>query len=166
MEEWKPVPDWPYEVSNLGRIRRTKKSRTSRKGKILRPSALPSGHLTTTFNDHPRKKTARVHRVVCEVWHGPPPSPKHEAAHLNGDPTDNRPENLAWVTHRENEHHKILHGTANITPVDVQDAILKRLRDLKDQNGGRAPHKSLQRLAAEFNVPYHVVQRLSQVLRN
>lgn len=166
MEEWRPLPDWPYEVSNLGRIRRAKSGRTTRKNRVLRPSATKSGHLTTTLNDHPRKRTARINRIVCEVWHGPPPTPQHEAAHLNGDPMDNRPENLAWTTHRENEHHKTLHGTANITPIAVQEAIVARLQTLKGQNGGRAPHRSLHQLSTEFEVPYHVVSRLSYLIRS
>ncbi len=51
-----------------------------------------------------------VHRLVCEAFHGPAPSPAHEVRHLNGDPLDNRALNLAWGTHRENMADMVLHG--------------------------------------------------------
>jgi len=46
---------------------------------------------------------ARVHRLVCEAFHGLPPTTKHQASHLNGIKTDNRPKNLAWATPSENK---------------------------------------------------------------
>lgn len=56
---------------------------------------------------------ARVHRLVCAAFHGPAPSSDHEAAHLNGDPMDNRASNLAWKTKTGNEEDKIDHETGN-----------------------------------------------------
>jgi hypothetical protein len=46
-------------------------------------------------------KTERVSVLVCTAFHGPKPTPKHEARHLNGVSTDDRPENLAWGTHKQ-----------------------------------------------------------------
>ncbi|WP_190329522.1 HNH endonuclease [Streptomyces venezuelae] len=53
----------------------------------------------------------RLNRLICEAFHGAPPSPLHQAAHLNGVRTDNRADNLAWKTQRENEEDKDQHGT-------------------------------------------------------
>ena len=48
-----------------------------------------------------------VSRVVCEEAHGPPPSPKHQAAHatLSGCFGDLcvAPHHLRWATNRENQ---------------------------------------------------------------
>lgn len=54
-----------------------------------------------------------VHRVSCEISHGPPPSPSHEAAHLcgNGHKGCVNPKHLAWKTRAENEMDKCIHGT-------------------------------------------------------
>lgn len=49
-----------------------------------------------------KQKMIGVHRLVCDAFHGAPPSPKHQPDHINGDPSDNRPINLEWVTPMEN----------------------------------------------------------------
>lgn len=56
----------------------------------------------------------RVTRVVCELAHGPAPSPDHEAAHAcgNGDLVCVTKRHLRWATHPENCSDKVLHGTA------------------------------------------------------
>ena len=46
-------------------------------------------------------KTMKVHRLVCEAFNGNP-QPNQVCMHLNEDASDNRPENLAWGTQREN----------------------------------------------------------------
>ena len=60
-----------------------------------------------------RGVNCKVHRLVCMTFHGAPPSRLHIVAHLNGDSLDNRAENLAWKSQRENEADKLLHGTSN-----------------------------------------------------
>lgn len=54
-----------------------------------------------------------VTRVVCEEVYGPPPTPKHEAAHScgNGRGGCANWKHLRWATRAENESDKILHGT-------------------------------------------------------
>lgn len=58
-------------------------------------------------------KHIRAHRYICELVHGAPPTPEHEAAHScgNGDDGCIAPGHLDWKTHAENEADKLVHGT-------------------------------------------------------
>jgi hypothetical protein len=57
-----------------------------------------------------------VHRWVCKIVNGPPPTPEHEAAHScgNGHLACCSPRHLRWATKAENESDKLRHGTAPI----------------------------------------------------
>lgn len=48
-----------------------------------------------------RGRTYKAHRLVCEAFNGQPPEGA-VCMHLNEDASDNRPENLAWGTQKEN----------------------------------------------------------------
>ncbi len=112
-----------YEVSDCGQIRNVLT------GKLLRLSL----NINTKRNDRrfcvnvgegKRSVTGNrtrlhynVHVLVCWAFHGPPPSPLHEVAHNNGDPRDNRVDNLRWSTHADNIADKHIHGTYNPPPV-------------------------------------------------
>ena len=56
------------------------------------------------WGNYPGKKTESVHRLVAMAFNGPIPA-KLEVNHKNGVKHDNRPENLEYVTHRENMLH-------------------------------------------------------------
>ncbi|MFI0243783.1 HNH endonuclease signature motif containing protein [Streptomyces californicus] len=115
LPEIRPVPDEPglWVTSD---------------GRVLREAKLYSGasrYLKVTLNGRCRS----VHRTVCEAFHGPPPTALHQVAHGNGDPHDNRAENLRWATARENYADQVVHGTSgqgerhystNLTEDDVR----------------------------------------------
>lgn len=44
----------------------------------------------------------KVHRLICEAFHGAAPDGCEVVLHLNEDALDNRPENLRWGTQKEN----------------------------------------------------------------
>lgn len=112
-EVWKPVPSLPGLMA-------------SSEGRILLPprhSPLPNGGYRTHVPKPTRGKELRskpgarhvyrgwhsrdlgnikIHRAVCEAFHGPPPFPKAVVLHLDEDALNNRPENLRWGTQREN----------------------------------------------------------------
>ena len=54
-----------------------------------------------------------AYRLVCEMAHGEPPTPAHQAAHSCGRGRDGcvNPNHLRWATRAENERDKIVHGT-------------------------------------------------------
>jgi hypothetical protein len=114
---WLPAPKCPnYEISSDGRIRsidRTVKYKNGGERKFPsreRKTFLVKGYPHLTIRVDGKKRNFYVHLLVCEAFHGPRPSPMHEARHLNGDPTDNRAENLSWGTKSENAQDGIRHG--------------------------------------------------------
>ena len=60
-------------------------------------------------------KPAWVHRLVCQEIHGPPPTPKHQAAHSCGKGHEGcvTPAHISWKSQKENESDKLIHGTHN-----------------------------------------------------
>jgi hypothetical protein len=58
-----------------------------------------------------QRKAYRVNRVVALTFLGEPPFQGAIVRHLNGVPTDDRVENLAWGTHSENQMDRFTHGT-------------------------------------------------------
>lgn len=54
-----------------------------------------------------------AHRLMCEMAHGPQPSPDHEAAHScgNGKHGCVNPRHLSWATRNRNQRDRADHGT-------------------------------------------------------
>jgi hypothetical protein len=52
----------------------------------------------------------RRHVLVCEAFHGPRPFPRAEVRHLDGDPSNDAPGNLAWGTRVDNCADTAAHG--------------------------------------------------------
>ena len=68
------------------------------------------GYLRVSLNvGDGRWRAFTVHSLVALAFIGPRPEGQH-VGHLNGDHLDNRPENLSYVTPKENEAHKLSHG--------------------------------------------------------
>lgn len=47
-------------------------------------------------------KNYKVHRLICEAFHGPAPEGKNVVIHIDENALNNRPENLRWGTQKEN----------------------------------------------------------------
>ena len=44
----------------------------------------------------------KIHRLVCEAFHGAPPFEKAVVIHIDENSHNNKPENLKWGTQKEN----------------------------------------------------------------
>lgn len=96
-------------------------------------------------------KYALVHRLIATAWISEPPFEAAEVNHKNGDKTDNRIENLEWLSRKENERHawRVLgkntrgsrHRLAKLTEEDVAE-----MREL------RAKGWTLERLSERYDI--------------
>lgn len=101
-EEWRAIALCPtYEVSDLGRIRRT------HTGRVLRTwICVTTGYQQIMLAD--RKKHS-VHRLVALAFI-PDIEGKPWVNHKNGDRADARASNLEWVTPSENQLDRYARG--------------------------------------------------------
>jgi len=93
-------------------------------------------------------KVKYPHRIVCELAHGPAPSPRHEAAHSCGKGHEGcvNPRHLRWATPKENNADKVNHGTtlrgersarAKLSAADVRQIRAQRGRETQQSLGNR-----------------------------
>ena len=99
---WKPVVGYEglYSVSNDGQVKSTIN------GKILK-LVDSHGYKFVNLSKHGKTKSTAVHRLVCTAFNGLPESDDMQVDHLNMLRSDNRPENLEWVTPKENQRRKV-----------------------------------------------------------
>lgn len=115
-EEWKDVIGYEgrYLVSNYGRIKslditlhKCNGRSELRKGRIVKLNLSIHGYPQYLFsNGTSKRKLMRIHRVVAEAFI-PNPDNKPCIDHINTIKTDNRVENLRWVTRSENNRNPI-----------------------------------------------------------
>ena len=113
-ELWKDIKgsEGIYQVSSFGRIRSLDRIRIDQrtgkrahiKGKIIKTVPGTTGYLIFSLHRNYRQTSARVHRIVAETFIEKSLY-KYAVNHINGIKTDNRVENLEWVTKSENELH-------------------------------------------------------------
>jgi hypothetical protein len=97
--DWRPIPSSRYFACADGRI-------MGPHGHILKPT-LCRGYLRVCIHG----KARPINRLICEAFHGAPPTPEHEAAHWDGIRTNNHEPNVRWATPAENAADRIRHGT-------------------------------------------------------
>lgn len=99
-EEWKPIPGFTnYFVSNLGRVLSFAQS----KPKYLK-QLESKGYRHVVVCNHGATHRVQVHRLVANAFCPKVPG-KEYVNHINGIKSDNRAENLEWVTAKENIAH-------------------------------------------------------------
>lgn len=114
-EEWRTLPGYEgiYEVSSLGNVRslpRVDKRGRRVRARLLSQWAHPSGHKYVKLSKDGAYRSGKVHRLVLLAFTGPAPD-KHEALHRDGNPGNNRIDNLSWGTRSENLYDRVRHGT-------------------------------------------------------
>lgn len=110
---WAPVKGFHnfYEVSNHGQVRsldRTIKSAIGQirqvKGRVLIPKYNGVGYHFVTLSKDGKAQNYYLHRLVAMAFL-PNANSKGYVNHIDGDPINNKVDNLEWVNHSENVKH-------------------------------------------------------------
>jgi hypothetical protein len=113
-EIWRDINGYEglYQVSNLGRIKRFNKDKRCNIYKILKAKINNLRHNSSSIGlcKNGKHKYLSIHRLVLETFVGPR-SFGMECRHLDGNPKNNKLENLKWGTPKENLQDKIKHET-------------------------------------------------------
>lgn len=111
-ERWRPIYGYEglYEVSDWGRIKSLPRNTT--RGGIMKLSVGQHGVLVVNLTKDGIQRVHLVHHLVLVAFDRPCPDGL-EGCHGDGNPANNRRENLRWDTHEANMQDMIRHGTAH-----------------------------------------------------
>lgn len=173
LERWKTIPGFEtYQVSNQGRVRskdryvvvsgcrRTPKGfKIFRKGSILKPWDLKHSKSHLQGLDAKCYKQVSlgsrfrqsVHVIVLQAFIGPCPEGM-ECRHLDGNPSNNRLENLCWGTRKENAGDRKRHGTFRVLRGEECQQKLKETDVLSIRKRYAALEATQNKLAEEYGV--------------
>jgi hypothetical protein len=124
MEKWKKVPGYEYEASTDGGIRACKtgcilRQHVQKKVNGRKSPYVGAGYYRVELGYGAGGKKFNVHRLVLEAFVGPRP-PGKQCRHINGDSLDNRLENLAWGTSKEDRDDRLrTRPDYYLTPADI-----------------------------------------------
>lgn len=106
--EFQKIPDFPQCLADKsGNIYRTYNNGQLRK---LSQRLDKDGYFIIRLKRGNRKVCLKAHRLICGAFHGLCP-PNMMIRHLDGNRTNNIPDNLYWGTAQDNSDDKKLHGT-------------------------------------------------------
>lgn len=150
-EIWKDVVDHPqYMVSNIGRVY------SKRSNKLLKLGRADYLLFIVSVNNN--RKTLNVHREVAKAFLGPYPNGM-EVAHLDGNPHNNDVNNLKYVTAKENQSHRKIHGTDSAKTKNGRAVLTES--QVKNIRSKYKPFKyGAPQLAKEFGIGESQVYRI------
>jgi len=143
-EEWRQSHTWPWLfASSLGRIASIGKNRKHRPT-VSRcgGAAKRDGYVVVrTHKTGGKSHFQRRHTIVADTWLGPRPKGM-VLRHLDGTTTNDRPDNLAWGTHRQNSLDRFAHGTI-VAAID-RATLIGLLLTMRQGETDRAAGKRLK----------------------
>ncbi len=105
IEFWRDVIGYEglYQISDLGRVKSLNYSRTGKEN-IMKPQDNGNGYKFVRLSKNGENpKPVYIHRLVAENWiDNPLPDVFTEINHIDENRSNNRVENLEWISHIDN----------------------------------------------------------------
>jgi hypothetical protein len=163
MEVWKEISgsDGNYLVSNLGRVKSNSRTVRTYYGnritneRIRKPQNHNNGYLFVALPKPIGQKL--IHRLVANEFLTNEHK-KEFVNHINGIKTDNRVDNLEWVTRIENEKHAFDTGLKKSYGEYSNSSKLKNWQVFYIKNCGKSIDSKI--LAQKFKVNRATIQRI------
>ena len=155
-EIWRDIIgyDGDYQVSNFARVKSFKKGKIQ----IRKVEVDLNGYVRCGLHKSGETKHPFLHVLVAQAFI-PNPEGKTQVNHINGIKTDNRVENLEWVTPSENINHAFEkglskrgceHGRAKFTA--------EQIREIRRDCVPGDPELGFKPFARKFNVTPKIIR--------
>ena len=120
---------------------------------LKRLKGMPNsgGYRAIVMVENGYKERYLIHRLVA-MYFVPNPDNKPEVDHINTDRTDNRPENLRWVNHKENMNNQTSKEKVTNTQRDINAVPI-----LCKKDGIEIKFKDQYIASQYFNCDWHTI---------
>ena len=153
--KWMPVVGYEgfYEISNEGEVRGVKRMVVTPQGlrtilgKTLKTRINNDGYVDVRISKEGQVRTTFIHVLLAKAFI-PNPKNKPEVNHINGIKTDNRIENLEWVSHAENIDHAYQNGLCKKKCIMIQDKTSSKI------------YQSIKDAATNTSIPYSSLKNM------
>jgi len=156
---WNLIPRFPgYYVTKEGKVLST----ACNEPRIMKQIAKKTGYrYLFLYDGHGRSVKKYVHHLILVTFVGDAPGGM-ECRHLDGNPSNNRLENLAWGTKQENSDDKGRHGTF---PTGERSGTHKlteaNVREIR-RTYGAIP---LREMASKYGVSHTAIRRAAMGMK-
>lgn len=133
-EEWRDIKGFKgsYAVSNQGNVKSLKRVIFRANGKkqlveekIMKPARNSHGYFIISLSKEGKGFTRQLHRLAAKAFL-PLDNTRINVNHKNGIKTDNRVENLEWMTQKENIAHALRLGLIKRNRCDLCGMFRKK----------------------------------------
>lgn len=164
-EIWRPVCGYEgtYEISSFGQVRSVSRVGVDGrllKGRIMKPGNDGHGYLQVSLTKNNIRGTFKIHRLVASAFVGGRTDEDNTVNHLDLNKTNNRADNLEWISQAGNNRHAATHGaeSAFLNPRKRVLVTIEVLRGIQQDLLSRA--LSYPQIARKFGVSIGTVNNI------